>query len=101
MQILKSAVEYVLEFKRQAQADIIAYPPRIVLTLRHLSEPPPGALECQLNFSGIREVSYFNLYVLPYSNSETLAQRSKGTVCIPSDCAHYKNNADTCIFNLY
>ena len=79
MQIRKAAVEYALENKRHTTTDITTYPPRIHLTLRHLQlvePPPPDALECQLEISGVKEVSYFTLYVPPHSQSETSSQRS-------------------------
>ena len=79
MQIRKTAVEYALENKEHTTTAITTYPPRIQLTLHHkqsLEPPPPDALECQLEISGVKEVSYFTLYMPPYSQSETSSQRS-------------------------
>ena len=77
MQIRKSAVEYALENKWHTTTDITTYPPRIHLSLHHLLELPPlGAIDCQLEITGVKEVSYFTLYVPPYSQSETSSQRS-------------------------
>ena len=79
IQIRKTAVEYALENKRHTITDITTYPPRIHLTLSHkqlLEPPPPDALQCRLEISGVKDVSYFILNVPPYSQSETSSQRS-------------------------
>lgn len=64
-QIQKEQVDYALRFKRRAKSDFNTYPPRIVILLCQLNAEVEGTLDCRIGVSGIKEVPYFDLHVLP------------------------------------